>query len=45
MSEYALKANYDCPDCDRPTLKEVPGELVAYKCAVCDARVREGDLS
>lgn len=45
MSRYALKANYDCPKCDRPTLGAVPDEIAAYKCAVCNARVREGDMS
>ena len=42
MSSYALKANYDCPKCDRPTLEATPNELTAFRCAVCDARVQEG---
>jgi DNA-directed RNA polymerase subunit RPC12/RpoP len=43
MSGYALRANYACPECGRNALMEAPDEIVAYKCATCGERVREGD--
>lgn len=36
---------FNCPSCDRPTLRAVVDSLAAYKCAACGEIVREGGVS
>lgn len=37
------RANFNCPECNRPTLVEATDEIVDWKCESCGHRVREAN--